>query len=116
VRGIQLCRSRRTGNNYAQTITRYESKRIAYDLYWNDSHRGGAHYTDNRIIHRTHHTVGGRTTRKAESEGRDFPYKMGLGDRERSSWALELKSIGPHTQVLSVGKNRRNDGGANVAG
>jgi len=116
MRGIQPCGSRRTGHNYAQTITLYESERIAYDLYWNDCHRGGARYTDNRNIHRTHHTVVGRTTRNAESKGRDFAYEIGLCDREGSSWALELKSIGPHTQVSGVGKNRRNDGGANVAG
>ena len=94
MRGIQPCGSRRTGHNYAQTITRYESKRIAYDLYWNDCHRGGARYTDNRNIHRTHHTVVGSTTRNAESESQDFLYEMGLWDREGSSWALELKSIG----------------------
>jgi len=41
---------------------------------------------------------------------------MGLWDRDGSSWALEPKSIGPHTQVSGVGKNKRNDGGANVAG
>jgi len=41
---------------------------------------------------------------------------MGLWDHEGSSWALALKFIGPHTQVLGIGKNKRNDGGANVAG
>jgi len=41
---------------------------------------------------------------------------MGLWDREGSSWALELKSIAPYTQVSGVGKNKRNDGAANVAG
>jgi len=97
-------------------MTRYEIVRIAHDLYWNDCHRGGARYTDNGNIHGTHHTVVRRTTRNAESEGRDFPYKMGLWDREGSSWALELKSIGPHTQGSGVTKNKRNDGGANVAG
>jgi len=56
-----------------------------------------------------------RTTRNAESEGRDFPYETGLWDCEGSSWALELKSIGPHTQVSGVRKNKRNDGGTNVA-
>jgi len=50
-------------------------------------------------IHRTHHSVFGRTTSNAESEGRDFSYEMGLWDRDGSSWALELKSIGPHKQV-----------------
>jgi len=29
---------------------------------------------------------------------------MGLWDREGSSWALELKSIGPHMQVSGVRK------------
>jgi len=37
-------------------------------------------------------------------------------DHEGSSWALELKSIGPHTQASGVGKNKGNDSGANVAG
>ena len=41
---------------------------------------------------------------------------MGLWDREGSSWALELKSRGPQTQVSGVGKNKGNDGGANIAG
>jgi len=59
---------------------------------------------DNRNSHRTHHTVVGRTTRNAVSEGRDFPYEMWLWDREGSSWALELKSIGPHMQVSGVEK------------
>jgi len=40
---------------------------------------------------------------------------MGLWDRKGSSWALELKSIGPHTQVSGVGKIKQNDSGANVA-
>jgi len=71
---------------------------------------------DNPNIHRTHHTVVGRATRNTESEGRDFPYEMGLWDREGSSWASELQSIGPHKQVSGVGKNKPNDGGANVAG
>jgi len=71
---------------------------------------------DNRNIPRTHQTLLTRTTRNAESEGRDFPYEMGLWDREGSRRALELKSIGPHTLVSGVGKIKRNDGGANVAG
>jgi len=41
---------------------------------------------------------------------------MRLWDLEGSSWALELKSIGSHMPVLGVGKNKGNDGGANVAG
>ena len=104
MQGIQPFGSRRTGYNYAQTITRSESEKIAYDLYWNDCHRGGGHYTDNRNIHWTHHTVVGRTTRNAESECRDFSYEMGLWDCEGSSWALEMKSIGPHTQVSASEK------------
>jgi len=71
---------------------------------------------DNCNSHRIHDTIVVRTTRNAESEGRDFPYEMGLCDREGSSWALVPKSIGPHRQVSGVGKNKRNDGGANVAG
>jgi len=39
---------------------------------------------------------------------------MRLWDGEGSSWALELKSIGRHRQVWGVGKNKPNDGGANV--
>jgi len=116
LRGIQPCGSRRTGHNYAQTITRYENERIAYDVYWNDRHRGGARYTDNGNIHRTHHTLVGRTRRNAESDGRDFPYQIGLWDHHGSSWAFALKSIRPHRQVSGVGTNKRNDGGANVAG
>jgi len=41
---------------------------------------------------------------------------MGLWDREGSSWALVVKSIVPHTQVSGIGKNKRNDGGAYLAG
>jgi len=55
-------------DNYAQSITRYKSERIAYDLYWNDCNYGGAHYTDNHNIHRTHDSVVGRTRMNAESE------------------------------------------------
>jgi len=40
------------------------------------------------------------------SEGRDFSYEMGLCDREGSSWALELKSIGPQKLGSGVGKNK----------
>jgi len=89
---------------------------MAYDLYWNDCHRGGARYTNMRNVHRTHHTVVGRTTRNVEYEGRDIPYEIWLWDCEGSSWTLELKSIGPLSQLSGVGKNKRNDSGANVAG
>jgi len=41
---------------------------------------------------------------------------MGLWDREGSSLAFERKSIGLHMQLSGVGKNKPNDGAANVAG
>jgi len=61
---------------------------------------------DNPNIHTKHRTVVGRTTRNAESEGRDLPYEIGLWDRDGSSYALELKSIEPHTQVSGVATNK----------
>lgn len=68
-----------------------KSERIAYNLNCNHCHRSRDCDTDYCNIHRTHHTVVGRITSRAESKAWDFPYKMEVWDRDGSSWAVELE-------------------------